>query len=96
LRVAIGRPRPPAKCASRVGALGQSLLGCEPEEVDVEGRIHLLWRVGGAGADETGAVPPPDVVLIGHYDTVWPAGTLDRWPFSVDGDGRATGPARST
>jgi glutamate carboxypeptidase len=31
------------------------------------------------------------VVLIGHYDTVWPLGTLARWPFTVS-DGRATGP----
>lgn len=31
------------------------------------------------------------VVLLAHLDTVWPAGTLARWPFAVDGD-RATGP----
>jgi glutamate carboxypeptidase len=31
------------------------------------------------------------VFLLGHYDTVWPAGTLDRMPFSTDGD-RAYGP----
>jgi len=31
------------------------------------------------------------VVLIGHFDTVWPLGTLARWPFTIDGD-RATGP----
>ncbi|WP_083472819.1 M20 family metallopeptidase [Kibdelosporangium phytohabitans] len=31
------------------------------------------------------------VLLIGHYDTVWPAGTLADWPFDVDG-GKATGP----
>ena len=75
-----------AKCAAKVGAIGESMLGVGPREVDVEGRIHLLWRIGGDVA------APPAVVLIGHYDTVWPAGTLDRWPFSVDQDGRATGP----
>jgi glutamate carboxypeptidase len=31
------------------------------------------------------------VLLLCHYDTVWPLGTLASWPFTVDGD-RATGP----
>ncbi|MEU6796450.1 M20 family metallopeptidase [Nonomuraea wenchangensis] len=31
------------------------------------------------------------VLLLAHYDTVWPAGTLAGWPFTVDGD-LATGP----
>lgn len=31
------------------------------------------------------------VLLLGHYDTVWPTGTLDAWPFRRDGD-RVTGP----
>jgi glutamate carboxypeptidase len=31
------------------------------------------------------------VLLLAHYDTVWPLGTLAAWPFTVDGD-RATGP----
>ncbi|MGW0149377.1 2-dehydropantoate 2-reductase [Streptomyces sp. NPDC003333] len=26
------------------------------------------------------------VMLLGHYDTVWPTGTLDTWPFRRDGD----------
>ncbi|MEV7907967.1 M20 family metallopeptidase, partial [Streptomyces anulatus] len=41
---------------------------------------HLLWSNG-----------PTEVLLLGHYDTVWPRGTLARWPFEVAGD-RATGP----
>lgn len=32
------------------------------------------------------------LLLVGHYDTVWPAGTADRWPFAVREDGTATGP----
>jgi glutamate carboxypeptidase len=32
------------------------------------------------------------VLMIGHYDTVWPAGTVDGWPFAVREDGTATGP----
>jgi glutamate carboxypeptidase len=31
------------------------------------------------------------VLLLCHYDTVWPAGTLTDWPFRVDGN-RANGP----
>lgn len=31
------------------------------------------------------------VLVLAHYDTVWPKGTLADWPFGVDGD-RATGP----
>lgn len=31
------------------------------------------------------------VVVLCHYDTVWPSGTLEEWPPSVDGD-RFTGP----
>jgi glutamate carboxypeptidase len=31
------------------------------------------------------------VTLLCHYDTVWPAGTIDHWPFRIEGD-CATGP----
>ena len=47
----------------------------------VDGIPHLLWPGG-----ET-----PSVLLIGHLDTVFPAGTIDERPFRLDGD-RATGP----
>ena len=33
----------------------------------------------------------PVQLLLGHYDTVWPTGTLDSMPFAVDGD-RVRGP----
>lgn len=35
--------------------------------------------------------PEPRVLLIGHLDTVWPIGTLDRLPWRVEGD-RVRGP----
>jgi glutamate carboxypeptidase len=50
----------------------------------VDRRVHLRWRLGTGGT--------PSVVLIGHYDTVWPAGTLARFPFAIDDEGRAGGP----
>ena len=68
-------------CSAAVAALGDQLLGVPAEPVEVEGRIHLVWRLG----------PVAEVLLVGHYDTVWPKGTLARWPFSV-ADGVATGP----
>lgn len=69
-------------CASRLAETGTALLGAAASPVVVEGRTHLVWRLGG----ET------TVVLIGHYDTVWPKGTLEHWPYSVDDAGRASGP----
>ena len=46
---------------------------------------HVLGRFPGP------AERRPALVL-GHFDTVWPRGTLERMPFRVDGDGRAFGP----
>ena len=71
-----------ARCASELTDMGAGLLGMEPAQVAVDGRTHLLWSLGGEAK----------VVLIGHYDTVWPKGTIDRWPFAVDEAGRASGP----
>lgn len=68
-------------CAGLVAELGRDLIGLEPEEIVVDGRTHLCFRGGG----------PTAVLLLGHYDTVWPLGTLARWPFSVAA-ARATGP----
>ena len=73
-----------AACARTVAELGRELLGADAEVIAAaDGHTHLRWRFGGAG--------PARVVLVGHFDTVWPLGTLQRKPFSTDG-GRATGP----
>ena len=42
-------------------------------------------------AQVLGAEPGPPIVLMGHMDTVYPAGTAARRPFRVE-DGRAYGP----
>ncbi|MGW7293109.1 M20 family metallopeptidase [Streptomyces xiamenensis] len=43
-------------------------------------------------AEYTGAGAAPALVtVVGHYDTVWPAGTLAELPFAVR-DGKVTGP----
>lgn len=61
---------------------------------DAEGEVEILpgeqsgnnvrarWDAG------SGEAP---ILLLGHYDTVWSAGTLDTMPFETK-DGRATGP----
>ncbi|WP_430783402.1 M20/M25/M40 family metallo-hydrolase [Actinoplanes sp. G11-F43] len=41
---------------------------------------HLLWTL--PARDVTG----PPVLLLSHYDTVWPVGTLAEMPWSVTGD----------
>jgi glutamate carboxypeptidase len=41
--------------------------------------------------DFAGAPGAAPVLLLCHYDTVWPLGTLADWPFRVEGD-RASGP----
>jgi glutamate carboxypeptidase len=69
-------------CAAVASSLGADATGSPAQVVRVErGRPHLQWRFG----------THTKVVLLGHFDTVWPAGTTARWPFAFDGD-RATGP----
>jgi len=60
-------------------ALAADALGA-PERIEIEGLTHLRWTFG-----------TPRVLVLGHLDTVWPLGTLARWPYRVDGD-VATGP----
>jgi glutamate carboxypeptidase len=75
-------PAAVARCGALVAEAAVDLIGEKPEEIEVGGHTHLRWRFGSG---------PTRVALIGHLDTVWPLGTLDRWPFSVS-EGRATGP----
>jgi glutamate carboxypeptidase len=70
-----------AACADVADELGGALLGTHAERCETDGRIHLRWRFGAGDR----------VLLIGHLDTVWPLGTLARWPFAADAD-TATGP----
>lgn len=67
-----------------MAALGLERMGRAPERIRVGERVHLLWRWDDPPAEAR-------VLIVGHFDTVWPLGTTARWPFTVDGD-RATGP----
>jgi glutamate carboxypeptidase len=61
-------------------------LGASVEIIpNAQGGDHVLGRFAGTIASR------PALVL-GHFDTVWPRGTIDRLPFRVDEDGRAFGP----
>lgn len=48
---------------------------------------HLRARFG-FGHDQTA----PQILVIGHLDTVWPVGTLERMPFRLTPEGAAHGP----
>lgn len=70
-----------ARSAELVAELGERLLGAPAERIRRDGASHLWWRFGSR----------PRVLLLGHHDTVWPTGTLDRIPAEVT-DGVLRGP----
>ncbi|MFF3767424.1 M20 family metallopeptidase [Streptomyces sp. NPDC001922] len=67
--------------AEAVAAVIESRLGGRAVLVESEAGPHVHWSAGG----------DPTVLILGHHDTVFPLGTLERRPFTVR-DGRATGP----
>ncbi len=78
--------RPGRTLAGRFGAVG----GRVEVVANPEGGDHVLARFF-----EDAAGRPPAALLVGHFDTVWPVGTLAGMPFRVEG-GRAFGPGSST
>jgi glutamate carboxypeptidase len=58
-----------AEIAEYTAGLGTRLLGRPPERITRQGRPALYWEPEAGG-----------VLLLGHLDTVWPVGTLARWP----------------
>lgn len=64
-----------------LSALIERRLGIAPTLVDGPAGPHVHWSGGGE----------PKVLILGHHDTVFPMGTLEQRPFTVDA-GRATGP----
>jgi glutamate carboxypeptidase len=63
------------RCGELAAALVAGHLGGTAERIELGGRTHLRWTWG-----------RPKVLVLGHLDTVWPLGTLTRWPFSSTGD----------
>ena len=67
-------------CADLAAEIGTRLVGRPPQRLTEQGRVSLLWPAA-----------PGGLLLLGHLDTVWPVGTLARWPMTVV-DGRLSGP----
>ncbi|NIK61436.1 M20 family metallopeptidase [Kribbella shirazensis] len=61
--------------------------GVERHSAGQPGVDHLVVTVPGAGPESLA-----HTVALGHFDTVWPRGTLERMPFDVSREGVATGP----
>lgn len=69
-----------ARCADLLTGWGDEAVGRPAHRIVRNAGPHLLWRA-----------PDPGVLLLGHFDTVWPLGTLTDWPMTVV-DGVARGP----
>ncbi|MFD7625929.1 M20 family metallopeptidase [Streptomyces sp. NPDC059851] len=67
--------------AKAVAGVIESRLGGHAVLIESEAGPHVHWSGGGE----------PKVLVLGHHDTVFPLGTLERRPFTVE-DGHATGP----
>lgn len=67
--------------AEALAAILQDRLGGAATLVDSPAGPHVHWTGGG----------DPKVLILGHHDTVFPLGTLERRPFTV-ADGHVTGP----
>ncbi|RAJ65384.1 glutamate carboxypeptidase [Streptomyces sp. Amel2xB2] len=72
--------------------------GITEELLERQGAGDVLVRrypASAPGADgdarDPGGTGPRPVLLLAHYDTVWPTGTLEEWPFRREGD-RISGP----
>ncbi|MER7798355.1 M20 family metallopeptidase [Microbacterium sp. NPDC096154] len=74
-----------ARSADLIAAIGERRLGFAPERLVVEGVTHLRWRLGSPDPEA------PRVLLLTHHDTVWPVGSIETHPFSIQ-DGVLRGP----
>ncbi len=70
------------------GVLAEQAAGIGGAEAEL---IHDAAAGDHVRIEWPGRAGEPPVLLLGHYDTVWPLGTLDRMPFAVVGD-RVHGP----
>lgn len=64
------------RSAALVAEVAAPHLGGPGETLTVGGATHLRWTLGDPAAARR-------VLLVGHHDTVWPVGTLERLPWSV-------------
>lgn len=67
--------------AHEISRLMERHLGSAPTLIDSPVGPHIHWQGGQS----------PHTLILGHHDTVHPVGTLEQFPFVVEGD-RASGP----
>ena len=70
-----------AACAGELASIIELRTGRAPQLIDGPDGPHVHWSAGGQ----------PRVLVLGHYDTVFPLGAIAQRPFTIAG-GRATGP----
>jgi glutamate carboxypeptidase len=70
------------RCGAELARLTAALGGRVDRLARDQAGDHLIAEFGGGG---------PQVLLLGHFDTVWPVGQLDQMPI-VERDGRLYGP----
>lgn len=70
-----------SRSAQTLAGIMEHRLGTPGALLEGEAGPHVWWRGGGE----------PRVLIVGHHDTVFPLGTLEKRPFRVEGD-VATGP----
>src|SRR4249919_3144196 len=79
--VRLESPSTDKAAVDRCGAVLAGMLRDAGADVDVlpqkERGNHIRARIPGQGRP---------VLLLGHFDTVWPMGTLERMPLGRDGD----------
>ncbi|GAA3659026.1 M20 family metallopeptidase [Microbacterium marinilacus] len=74
-----------ARSADLISGIGARRLGFAPERLVIDGVTHLRWQLGSPDPDA------PRVLLLAHHDTVWPVGSIETHPFSIQ-DGVIRGP----
>ncbi|CCH30102.1 M20/M25/M40 family metallo-hydrolase [Actinosynnema sp. NPDC047251] len=77
-----GDPGALERSAGLVAMIGAAYFGVRGEVVTRDGVPHVRWRLGHG---------PRRVLVLGHHDTVWPVGSLQRLPAVADG-GALRGP----
>ncbi len=73
------------RLATWLAERSQAIGGAVERVANPDGGDHLIARFFGGGSAEK------PILVLGHYDTVWPSGTLARIPFRSE-EGRAFGP----
>jgi glutamate carboxypeptidase len=73
------------RLATWLGAGCEAIGGVVERFANPDGGDHLLARFFGEGSDRE------PILVLGHFDTVWPVGSLATMPFRVE-EGRAFGP----